>query len=306
MIIMYVVCAVIRVIVIGIIYVVFKSFGARVEYRDQIIAAWAGLRGAVGLSLAMMVFGNTKICGPVRDMVMFHTAGIVVLTVCINSITMPFLVRYLGFDAVAPSKQLVYNQAMQNLMDAGRKQEANIRSENIFDSCIWDEARKYYFHVDTFPDDHGQENHNSVMLAEKEARRRVLMITKKSYWTQFEEGLLSHQSVKYLIHHTDIALDNACSLNEWQTYMNLIRIGSTIEKGTDKLVASKESSEAEKQRVKILNTLDSVPSILVILLLVFASCILPFTLDPRSTAFRVVEHAVTVIFAAELCLRLYW
>ena len=90
--------------------------------------------GAVGLSLAMMVFGNSNICGPIRDIVMFHTAGIVFLTVCINSMTLPKLVSCLRLDTVAPSKQLIYLQAMNTLMAAAEKQEKNIRSDRIFDS----------------------------------------------------------------------------------------------------------------------------------------------------------------------------
>ena len=128
MFIMYLVCTVIRAIVLGLIYALFRVFGIDIMYKDQIIATWAGLRGAVGLSLAMMVFGNGNICTPIREVFIFHTAGIVVLTVCINSITMPKLVSILGLDSVAPSKQIIYEQAMRNLCETGRKQEINLRA----------------------------------------------------------------------------------------------------------------------------------------------------------------------------------
>ena len=91
-------------------------------------------QGAVGLSLAMMVFGNSNICEPIRDVVMFHTAGIVCLTVCVNSLTLPKLVSYLGLDRPNPSKQLIYRQAMNTLITTAEKQERNIRSDRIFDS----------------------------------------------------------------------------------------------------------------------------------------------------------------------------
>ena len=81
-----------------------------------------------------MVFGNLNICEPIRDVVMFHTAGIVFLTVCINSLTLPTLVSVLRLDVAAPSKQLIYLQAMNTLMATAEKQEMNIRSDRIFDS----------------------------------------------------------------------------------------------------------------------------------------------------------------------------
>jgi len=279
-------------------------YGIKLEIGDQIITVWAGLRGAVGLSLAMMVFSNPKICEPIREIVMFHTAGIVVLTVCINATTIPKVINLLGLDVIAPCKQLVYEQAMDNLMAAGKKQELNIRADHLFDSTVWAEARRYYFHIDS--DENINDHHKtSHVPAEKEVRRRVLMITKKSYWRQFQDGVLSNNSVKYLIHCTNVAIDNDCELNEWQTYALLTRLGSTLDKGTEKLVASEHSSSSEKQRVKLLNFLDSIPAILTILLLSFASCILPFTLEEGSMAFMIIENSMTIIFTSELLLRLY-
>ena len=140
---------------------------------------------------------------------------------------------------------------------------------------------------------------------DKELRRRVLMVTKQSYWSQFQEGLLSPQSVSYLIHHSDVALDNECHLDEWKTYEQLIQLGSSLDKHTEKLVASQGSSPSEKRRVKLLNWLDSIPVIISILLLVFASCVLPFTLDPSSKAFVVIENTTTAIFMLELLIRIY-
>ncbi len=302
--IMFVACALIRCIVIGSMYVFFRLFGAKLEKEDQAIAIWAGLRGAVSLSLAMMVFSNSNICEPIREIVMFHTAGIVVLTVCINSTTIPKLVCLLGLDIVPPSKQLIYNQAMGKLMSAGKRQESNIRGDRVFDSAIWDEARKFYFKVGS-KEKESYNHETRTTLHEKEIRRRVLMVTKKSYWRQFQDGVLSHHSVKYLIHNTDVAIDNDYDLNEWETYSQLVRLSSTFDNGTDKLVASETSSDKEKQRVKLLNFLDSVPVILLILLLVFASCILPFTLEEGSIAFLVIENTTTAIFIIELIIRLY-
>ena len=268
----------------------------------------AGLRGAVGLSLAMMVFNDSKICEPVRDVVMYYSAGIVILTVSINSITMPYVVSYLGLDTVHPTKEIIYEQALKQLTNSGKKQEANLRADHLFDSTIWDEARKYYVRVDKEKRVKVQEESDKAgqSLAEKELRRRALMITKRSYWKQFQDGLLSHGSLQYLIHHTDFALDNHCSMDEWEeTYGKLIRLNSSLDKGTDRLVASASSSISEKRKVKVLNVLDSIPVILMILLLVIASCILPFTVDPNSTAFFVIENTTTAIFTFELSVRLY-
>ena len=305
MIILYIACTIIRAIVVGLTYVGFGICGTKLEKADQIIAVWAGLRGAVGLSLAMMVFSNMNICEPIRDIVMFHTAGIVFLTICLNSITIPGLVTLLGLDIVAPAKQLIYEQALHALMIAGTKQELTIRADHTFDSANWDEARSYYFRVSSDDINSSKRRETIPSLAEKEIRRRVLMATKRNYWKQFKDGVLSNHTVKYLVHHTDIAIENECVLNEWETYSQLLRIRSTLDKGTDKLVASEGSSDSEKRRVNILNFLDSVHVIMVILLLVVASCVFPFILEEGSIEFLILENSMTAIFLIELLTRLY-
>ena len=129
------------------------------------------------------------------------------------------------------------------------------------------------------------------------------MITKKSYWRQFQDGLLSEHSVKFLVHHTDVAIDNECSLNESKIYVQLVRLKSTIDK--EKFIPGDGYSEEEQRKLKLSSFLDSIPVTLVILFLVFTSCILAFVIDPISKAYKIIEHTVTIIFFAELCARLY-
>ena len=166
---------------------------------------------------------------------------------------------------------------------------------------VWEKARDYYFKVDVDK----ASDHIETIERNREARRRVLMITKQSYWRQFKDGLLSNQSVKFLVHYTDVAIDNDCSLDEWNTYANLIKISSTFDRGTDKLVASESSSRSERNRLRLLNFLDSIPAMLVILIVVFVSCTLTFTLDDNSIQYLIIEHTATSIFCLELLARLY-
>ena len=188
--------------IVGIDYALFTLSGAEIEKKDQAIVIWGGLRGAVGLSLAMMIFSNEKICTPIRDHILFHTAGIVVLTVCVNSSTMQKLVSFLGLDSIAPPKQLIYNQAMESLLRSGEKQELSLRSDHIFDSALWEEARKYYFRVPSLKFSSQTNTRSTIcnsILEAKEARRRVLMITKKSYWRQVSACLCRLYSTLQII-----------------------------------------------------------------------------------------------------------
>lgn len=303
----YLACTLIRCIVIGLVYLIFKLSGVEIEKKDQVVAIWGALRGAVGLSLAMMVFSNEKICNPVRDQVMFHTAGIVVLTICVNSSTMPKLVSFLKLDDVVPSKQIIYDQALKSILRAGEKQESSLRSDHAFDSAVWDEARKYYFRSSHLKStiNKARKSFDDSTLDAKEARRRVLMVSKKSYWRQFQDGVLSNHSVRYLMHQADLALDDNCRLDEWKTVSELVRFNSTI--GADaKTMQLKNMTLSERRRHKILQILDSLPAIVLVLVAVIVLCTLSLVFgDNAPISFTITEHIFTLVFLAELLVRIY-
>jgi len=56
------------------------------------------LRGAVGLSLALMVQASPKIPRYVQDVILLHVAGIALLTLLINATTTGTVVRMLGLS----------------------------------------------------------------------------------------------------------------------------------------------------------------------------------------------------------------
>merc|ERR1712185_562578 len=62
-----------------------SRLGRRMDWRDAVVTTWGGLRGAVGLALALMVFNESEtICERVRQKVLLHTSAIVLLTVVVN------------------------------------------------------------------------------------------------------------------------------------------------------------------------------------------------------------------------------
>ena len=64
------------------------------------VLTWGGLRGAVGLSLALITEGDDTIDEQLRDRVLFHTAGVALLSLLINGTTTEVLIKLVGLDAV--------------------------------------------------------------------------------------------------------------------------------------------------------------------------------------------------------------
>lgn len=312
-IVIYIFCAVIRAVTVGSVYCTMNyGFGCKLERNDQFVAIWGGLRGAVGLALALLVFNEFEdTCSPLGEQVLLMTAGIVVLTVCVNSTTMPFLVSALKMDRVTASRQMVFDQAMRQLRSAGDSQEALLRSDHVFDSAVWDEVRKYYFVVPqskVIEEKVKVADKDKKLMEVKEARRRVLMICKKSYWKQFSDGLLSNHALKYLIHVTDLSIDTGCDLAEWEELCTLLKFNSSI--NIERQEEHNDTHAIDKKalaRRKLLKTLDSIPVVCGILAIVVVMCVWTVTLgegtDP--VEYKVFEYVSTSVFVIELSIRLW-
>jgi len=57
-----------------------------------VLATYAGLRGAVGMSLALMVSVDDEIPKYIQDVVVLHVGGIALMTLLINAPTTSYLV----------------------------------------------------------------------------------------------------------------------------------------------------------------------------------------------------------------------
>jgi monovalent cation/hydrogen antiporter len=64
----------------------------RVGIRDRIVYGWAGMRGAVSLAAALALPADF----PARDLILFMTFSLIVVTVVGQGLTLPWLIRRLG------------------------------------------------------------------------------------------------------------------------------------------------------------------------------------------------------------------
>jgi NhaP-type Na+/H+ or K+/H+ antiporter len=96
---------VIRIGLILIFLPVLKKMGYGLSVEQAIMVGYAGLRGAVGLSLAIMVKFSPEISESVKGQVMFLTGGIAILTLLINAPTTGFIVKKLGLSKTSKVKK---------------------------------------------------------------------------------------------------------------------------------------------------------------------------------------------------------
>jgi NhaP-type Na+/H+ or K+/H+ antiporter len=92
-----------------------RRIGYGMSFAQVVLCSYAGLRGAVGLSLALMVSLSPKIHRNIQDVVLLHVAGIALLTLLINASTTGALVRYLGLAKSSSLKQNILISVTHNI-----------------------------------------------------------------------------------------------------------------------------------------------------------------------------------------------
>ncbi|KAK3283476.1 hypothetical protein CYMTET_8826 [Cymbomonas tetramitiformis] len=101
---LYLLLTVIRGLIMVVLFPVMRRLGYGLNWKEAAVMTWGGLRGAVGLALAIMVYntdevdehGEQYISDSVKKYVLFHVSGIALWTLLINGTTCSLLIRKLG------------------------------------------------------------------------------------------------------------------------------------------------------------------------------------------------------------------
>lgn len=95
-----------------------------VPVPDTIVMVWGGLRGAVGLALAIQVSldrAGDKIAMRDANRVFFFVGGVALLTLCVNATTCPAIVRHLGITQMPKVKlkiMMMIHSQLKKLFDS--------------------------------------------------------------------------------------------------------------------------------------------------------------------------------------------
>ena len=120
------------------------------SWKVATVTSWGGLRGAVGLCLAMMVsqeFGSkhnwehSKV--PLGPKFMFHMAGIAFLTLVINGSTSGALVHGLGLVTAPPEAKVAWNGVTMELHHKLKDLIRELKNDPMYRWANWDEVLKH-------------------------------------------------------------------------------------------------------------------------------------------------------------------
>eukprot|EP00662_Eupelagonemidae_sp_cell21_P052872 gene52872-17715_t len=115
----YIACLFVRTAVVGVALPILDALHLpyRLDWRNALLASWGGLRGAVGLALALSIGGDNEISfSRVGGRIIFHCSGIVLLTLMVNGVFTPAVVRALGLSKVSFNRKRLMATAFQKLV----------------------------------------------------------------------------------------------------------------------------------------------------------------------------------------------
>lgn len=203
LILIYIALNLIRFAMIMLLYPVMKRLGYGLTRRESVILTWGGLRGALAMTLALMVSYTPAIPEDIRSQVLFFTAGIVTLTLCINATTMRALLNRLGLTHVPSARTMLAYRIEKSIRDNSEKYLEGLKKRDALEGANWHKVESY---MTAQPQEPAKNPQNKAMLPE--IRLRVLNKEKAICREIYEEGVISKPVFLRLMNSLDELYDH--------------------------------------------------------------------------------------------------
>eukprot|EP01065_Artemidia_motanka_P033198 TRINITY_DN4016_c0_g3_i1.p1 TRINITY_DN4016_c0_g3~~TRINITY_DN4016_c0_g3_i1.p1 ORF type:complete len:1394 (+),score=358.60 TRINITY_DN4016_c0_g3_i1:57-4238(+) len=211
--IIYCACNVVRFLVIGCFMPLLLRFEYKLTFSSTMLVGWGGLRGAVGLALALLIEANEDVAyETVRTKFIFHVAGIVILTLCVNGTTTGKLVAHFKLDKVPDRNKRMMKERFRALLHDQHETIRDLREEALYYDTNWEVADRMTDLKSRLKDGHadpfnkkGEEIGAGETAAERknglleDARCVYLNAVVGSVHNQESRGTLSRRGVRKLL-----------------------------------------------------------------------------------------------------------
>lgn len=233
---LYVVVQVSRVVVVGGLFPFLQYFGYGLDWKEAIILVWAGLRGAVALSLSLSVKRtsghSTFINSDTGNLFVFLTGGIVFLTLIVNGSTTQFVLSVLKMDKLSAAKKRILNYTKYEMLNKALEAFRDLADDEELGPADWATVKKYIaslndvdgecIHPHSSSGSHDNIDHMNL----KDIRVRFLNGVQAAYWVMLDEGRITQTTANLLMLSVDEAIDRVSyeALCDWKglkSYVNM-------------------------------------------------------------------------------------
>ena len=240
--IIYVGIHLIRGLIVVVLFPAMKRIGYGVTKADALVLWWGGLRGVIGLAMALIV-AESDMPSYIKDPFLFITAGIVLLTSLINATTIKAMVKGLGLTKITVARAAIISHAVENLRESAEARLELMKNDRFMGGAEWEKVSNYLPKL-------WKPNQNDLLDKQEsggliELRTVMLNREKSVYWNQFSTGLLGRSAYNKLVKIVDELLDeegkktlsNAIYVDElWSTsqLFSQIELWTKIQKSQNK------------------------------------------------------------------------
>lgn len=129
-----------RYLMINILLPLINKSGYPLNWKDTIILTWGGVRGALGLALALIIYRDNDYSHRFKDLVLFYVAAMIVLTVMVNGLTIGRMMKLINFAPINPLTFKIKNNVIRNLVISSFQKKEVLTSNRFLKLANMDEA----------------------------------------------------------------------------------------------------------------------------------------------------------------------
>lgn len=104
-----------------------KNLGDGINWKEVIVLTFAGLKGAIGISLAMHVYENEHFAKTVGSLFLFHIATNSLLTLVIQGISTSFVVKILGVSTIKKVEYKLFKEYLYSFENLVRRKVEHLK-----------------------------------------------------------------------------------------------------------------------------------------------------------------------------------
>ncbi|CAJ1424511.1 unnamed protein product [Effrenium voratum] len=214
---MYVVLMLIRAITVAIFWIPMQAVSpVKLSWQEGVVMVWSGLRGAVGLLMAVLLDQETSIDEQSGSRVLFHISGFAAMTLLINGTTTPHVLKAVGLMAQEEEKQKMLDEVWNAV-----SQRCKVQMKEVMDDESSKELTKGVqpewltqmvpsLSVEAPAGEAAERAADPNIL--NQLRQALLRATRSVYKKMFEHGAITRTSPEAML--LVAAVDEACLMTE--------------------------------------------------------------------------------------------
>jgi CPA1 family monovalent cation:H+ antiporter len=176
---------------------------------ERLVVGWSGMRGAVSLAAALAVPLETAGGGPLagRDVVLLVTFATILVTIVVQGLTLPLLVRACGLERSAEDQQHEQEARLQAAQAALQRLDHAAADDEAPDTTVERLRTTYTEHAERAASELGDGDVETEDSSEayNELRAMTLAAERDAVMRLRREGKLSNDAARRLEHEIDLA-----------------------------------------------------------------------------------------------------